>query len=385
MKNSSSLSLPLDFNPSFDGFRGIAILLVILSHSYIASSESQLSRYWHWISITGWVGVDMFFVLSGFLITRILISSKSSQSYFKNFYVRRCLRIFPLYYLFLFFCFFISSDLIRLKTLFPVDKTHLLSHLTLTSNLLFAKLGFYPGSVVDISWSLSIEEQFYLFWPLLVWKSSVKNLRLYCLGILLLSETLRGFQYLIHGSMNKTYFFTLTRWDGMIWGASLATLFFDPPLLNAFLKKSPFILSISFLMVLLSFSNGIHISSPLLQLIGLPSLAIFFTALLLQLTSESILTPFFQIPFLRTLGRFSYGLYLLHQLVIAAFVNTHLFTSSWPWFQEIPLLGTILFQLIALLLSLFLAILVYYCFEIHFLNLKRFFYAPRRLLVASEN
>ncbi|MCX6101724.1 MAG: hypothetical protein NT000_00480, partial [Proteobacteria bacterium] len=113
--------------------------------------------------------------------------------------------------------------------------------------------------------------------------------------------------------------------------------------------------------------------------------AIFFTALLLQLTSESILTPFFQIPFLRTLGRFSYGLYLLHQLVIAAFVNTHLFTSSWPWFQEIPLLGTILFQLIALLLSLFLAILVYYCFEIHFLNLKRFFYAPRRLLVASEN
>jgi len=85
MKNSSSLSLPLDFNPSFDGFRGIAILLVFLSHSYIASSESQLSRYWHWISITGWVGVDMFFVLSGFLITRILISSKSSQSYFKIF------------------------------------------------------------------------------------------------------------------------------------------------------------------------------------------------------------------------------------------------------------------------------------------------------------
>jgi peptidoglycan/LPS O-acetylase OafA/YrhL len=88
--------------PALDGVRGLAVTMLVLSHFMI-------SDHWHGNAVWnvlhgGWLGVDMFFVLSGFLITGILIDTKSSKSYFLNFYKRRTLRIFPLYY----FCLLIA-------------------------------------------------------------------------------------------------------------------------------------------------------------------------------------------------------------------------------------------------------------------------------------
>src|SRR2546421_6478125 len=92
---SAAASLP-KYIPEFDGLRGLAVLAVVLHHSLLPARLNLLS-----VAELGWMGVDCFFVLSGFLITGILLDARSSPHYFRNFYARRALRIFPLYYAFL--------------------------------------------------------------------------------------------------------------------------------------------------------------------------------------------------------------------------------------------------------------------------------------------
>src|SRR5690349_19538707 len=87
--------------PELDGVRGLAILMVLFYHTLIRADNLTSSDFLHALTSPariGWAGVDLFFVLSGFLITSILLSTKAKPNYFKNFYVRRILRIFPLYY-----------------------------------------------------------------------------------------------------------------------------------------------------------------------------------------------------------------------------------------------------------------------------------------------
>jgi len=155
-----------------DGLRGVAILLVLFLHFIIGQgvpAPSVLVDWW-FIGIVraGWMGVDLFFVLSGFLITGILLDTKGSRHYFRQFYTRRVLRIFPLYYgsLVLF--------LILLPTLFPDDQVLHDLHAdavwfwTYLYNVKVAAAGFTPSSALGHFWSLAVEEQFYLIWPIVV-------------------------------------------------------------------------------------------------------------------------------------------------------------------------------------------------------------------------
>src|SRR4051812_39004746 len=90
------------FIPALDGLRGIAILLVLFHHFTIYRPDRGLDKWLANIPAAGWIGVDVFFVLSGFLITGILLDARDRRHYFRNFYARRALRIFPLYYLVVF-------------------------------------------------------------------------------------------------------------------------------------------------------------------------------------------------------------------------------------------------------------------------------------------
>lgn len=163
---------------ALDGFRGIAIVLVLLFHLYGFDPV-------RWITILGWIGVDVFFVLSGFLITGILLDNKQRNSYYKVFMIRRILRIVPLYYLVLVLFFIIS----RFVT-FPGAGYLLHNQLyfwTYTPNYLFAFYGWPKGfEGLNHFWSLAIEEQFYLFWPFFVFMLNPRQLLFACIFLSLL-------------------------------------------------------------------------------------------------------------------------------------------------------------------------------------------------------
>jgi peptidoglycan/LPS O-acetylase OafA/YrhL len=135
--------------PALDGVRGLAILLVILYHCCGLPF--------------GWVGVDLFFVLSGFLITRILLAKQDQPDYFKNFYKNRILRIFPLYFLVLTLYFTIEY------VFYHKNIAYSLYFFFFLQNTNFAKTAFENAHGLQHTWSLAIEEQFYAVFPFAVY------------------------------------------------------------------------------------------------------------------------------------------------------------------------------------------------------------------------
>lgn len=152
-----------------DGVRGVAILLTLMFHSF----DTGLS-----LAIFGERGVDLFFVLSGFLITGILIETRGGEHYFRNFIARRAVRILPLYYLFIVLMLFVLPEALKLlpsSVDVPAEFTKLQQGpdglWTVWVYLQNFVLGRGPGSLPGLGhlWSLAVEEQFYLFWPIVLW------------------------------------------------------------------------------------------------------------------------------------------------------------------------------------------------------------------------
>jgi peptidoglycan/LPS O-acetylase OafA/YrhL len=170
--------------PTLDGLRGVAILLVLLSHLTLYSEMSTttlLDRAYQRATLAGWVGVDLFFVLSGFLITGILLDLKGSSRFFRTFYARRVLRIFPLYYAFLAIFYIALPQLLSSKDqvlrLLADQKWYWLY----LQNLQMARDGWPVPKYLAHFWSLAVEEQFYLIWPLGVLKYGRRGLIAVCL------------------------------------------------------------------------------------------------------------------------------------------------------------------------------------------------------------
>jgi peptidoglycan/LPS O-acetylase OafA/YrhL len=187
--------------PELDGLRGIAILLVMIGHG------------WSRLSLLAVSGVSLFFVLSGFLITRILVRSVGEPYYFSNFYARRAIRIWPLYYLILGITF--------LTPIFPFIHAEFPSYRFLLYIQNFWSLDKAPP-ILGPTWSLAIEEQFYLVWPLLTWFCRTPR-RVWWMAIILMSITPAiRIEYYLAGI--DSYALTLGRLDGLATGACLAAL-----------------------------------------------------------------------------------------------------------------------------------------------------------------
>src|ERR1700704_885563 len=210
--------------PELDSVRGMAVLLVLLFHGFIftpirIAPPSGVTRWFLCAAGGGWMGVNLFFVLSGFLITGILLNARNGPRYYRTFYWRRALRILPAYYL-------VLSVLV------------LVTHLGLAERTVgwpFLGLSFvYLANVTDlfgvpsqytVLWSLAVEEHFYLFWPSAVRWLTRRGLTIACVALIVVCPALRAF-YAIRGYEYGGYTWLVA--DGLAWGALLAILVRGP-------------------------------------------------------------------------------------------------------------------------------------------------------------
>jgi peptidoglycan/LPS O-acetylase OafA/YrhL len=365
--------------PELDGVRGLAIFLVLAHHilpmaSYL--TQNEFLRGFGRASEIGWVGVDVFFVLSGYLITGILLRSRQHPNYFKNFYARRILRIFPLYYL------VTGAILLFLPTLEKNNPAYTQSLWYVFALYLQNWLYLLPLPVSQApahTWSLAIEEQFYLVFPAIAYKLNPQQLLRFSLGVITFMPLFRLALILLNvkalGFPTGGFFYlgTFTRFENFAFGALLALAAEHFPRLHSALQKyAPAILTFSlplFLLTALSQADARE-TSPWLQSIGYSLLAAATAALILLLTSRpapNLLRRFFRLPPLTFLGKYSYGIYLLHAplvtLLIEWMMKLHR-QSGQMWLAYI---------LATFFGSLLLAYLSWHGMEKHLLKLKRYF------------
>ena len=169
--------------PALDGVRAIAVLMVLVTHFWPDSPSVYLNR----VAAFGWPGVDLFFVLSGYLISRILWATAERDGYYKSFYMRRTLRIFPLYYAVLTFVLIILPMFKTLPESLMHDRWMYFAYL---SNIALAA-GGWQLFLVDVTWSLAIEEQFYLLWPAVVRTLKGPRLIKLCVALIVIAPIAR--------------------------------------------------------------------------------------------------------------------------------------------------------------------------------------------------
>jgi peptidoglycan/LPS O-acetylase OafA/YrhL len=209
----------LKYFKSLDAYRGFAALAVVLGH-YFSEARGLTNPILIKLFNLGHSGVSFFFVLSGFVITRILLNSTSDKHYFKNFYIRRTLRIFPLYY-FALFCFLIFTSY-YLKLTFFETLYSFKYHLTYLQNI--ARTFNWDMLGPQHYWSLAVEEHFYLIWPAIVYFALKRNLNTLVwtsFVFILVTHVLRFLMVLNEFEINV---FTFTRLDQLVFGGFIAIL-----------------------------------------------------------------------------------------------------------------------------------------------------------------
>jgi peptidoglycan/LPS O-acetylase OafA/YrhL len=355
MPLASSWYAALDQRPlRLDGLRGVAILLVMLYHLLrYPLARTPLDHAVTSVFAMGWSGVDLFFVLSGFLITSILLRSKGSARYFRTFYARRAIRILPLYYAVLVLYLVIFPRLTPQAEGFWIggaDRETLWYWLFL-SNLHQAFTGNWQHHFLEVTWSLAIEEQFYLVWPWLVAWTSRRRLIQVCAAILVAGLALRA-AIVLAGTPNPIflYAFTPCRLDTLAVGALVAALgaseagiawlsrWARPALFGAGGLFVAFVIAVRLHVEAFVDTGGLpaelvaqqqalaFTATPFMQTLGFTLIALAFAGLLVRTLGAapgSVWRRALESRLLVSLGKYSYGLYLLHGL--GAELGHHLF------------------------------------------------------------
>ena len=396
--------------PPLDGLRGLAILLVLVHHLVVMVPRTSLD----WLVVNGsqlgWCGVDLFFVLSGFLITRILLAARDGTSYFSSFYARRILRIFPLYYA------VVAVSLLLLPNLGELAGSELVSaklarfgavdedavfYWTYLSNLSIARAGAFRHGILDVSWSLAIEEQFYLLWPLLVVALRRRALMAVCVGAIVCALLFRCWLLMQGAHPISIYVLTPARMDALAIGCWIALRAAKPGVVLERARAARWLLPVCAAGALgaVCFDRVwfVEVAGPLgswagpaMQSVGYTFVAGAFGALLVNTLQASpggwwarslVSRP------LVTLGKYSYALYLCH-LPLRAVLRDVVFGPNQPHLSplwrfptlggsELP--GQLLFFALALAVSLGTAFVSWHVFERWFLELKRWFpYGAKR-------
>ncbi|HVT90991.1 MAG TPA: acyltransferase [Tepidisphaeraceae bacterium] len=401
--------------PALDGVRGLAILMVMFFHFTVLWKDSKIDVAFGAATRFGWAGVDLFFVLSGFLITGILLGSKGQTNFFRNFYMRRVLRIFPLYYLVVFIGTVVlpHTPLTQIKDFRPInhgtwhfpfgytsEMPHWPFYWLYFANFPIVFTSDFMNDLIAITWSLAIEEQFYMVWPFIVVACTTRTLKKVCLGVLSFSFLSRVAVaiYMHHygdtaNNHRMSYEFTFCRLDAISLGSLLATIMYEGGMdaVRALIPRTIWIAPIAAIVLLGSMAHAkkpiIH-EDPYGMTVGYTSIAVLFLCIMIwTLTSapRGIFNLFFTQKWLRFLGKYSYAIYLCHMPI-------HRIMREWVYRPEDFLMigtpdhgtklpGQIIFYVLCTVPTIGLALLSWNLIEKRFLRLKKYFpsHHPREL------
>jgi peptidoglycan/LPS O-acetylase OafA/YrhL len=334
--------------PELDGLRGIAILLVVSIH-YFHDPDAKLPRllrYLQTLFALGWTGVDLFFILSGFLIGGILLEARNSPNYFKTFYVRRVFRIIPIYYLWivcLIVLVFVGSQFFSSHTQsgqVPSINWAICAHFLFLQNLSTGNYSTLAVWWLGVTWSLAVEEQFYLVAPLLVRFLSRWRLIAFLSCAVFAAPCCRILvRALAPMWVGTIYRVTPFRADTLALGV-LAAIFWRDPESREWLSRNKSLLYGAFGVLLAGMAAmGIWFWSPsrtITQTVGYTWIALFYLSLLFVVLSDTdgLLGKVARIGWLQEWGRISYCVYLIHAAVkyfcLTLLMQKSIHLVSWP-------------------------------------------------------
>lgn len=366
--------LPKGHIPALDGIRGLAILLVTI-YRFSGIRDYETAAWLKPLLEFGTHGVDLFFVLSGFLITGILFDSKGDEHYFRNFYARRTLRIFPLYY------FTLLAVLVLLPLVGVTTGMLKASHPDVSSlwyyggNVLMSYRGEWHLGGLNHFWSLCVEEHFYLVWPLVIFACSRTTAMRICVAAFLASAGGRVLWMVLGGNSVAPEVFTLFRLDALCAGAWIALAARGPNGLTNLLPGAKLVALVAGLMLLPVIA--LH-----KQIFTIPTTlyACFFAAFILLAVAsakhDGWLSFLGKSKLLQWLGRYSYGMYVYQNLLLvglAAFF-TPAILEQWT---GSPAISRVVFLISMFALTCGVAWVSWNVFEKRCLAFKHYFEAKK--------
>jgi peptidoglycan/LPS O-acetylase OafA/YrhL len=400
-QESSHENRVLHHIPELDGLRGIAIIFVVFFHARPAQVACfNPLPFLHTLLGIGPTGVDLFFVLSGFLITNILLSTKNNppRAYFWSFYARRILRIFPLYLLAVAAFFYLELPYQHHHgALLDVSRSEQVWYWTYLNNWHDAAGHMIDG--IGHFWSLAVEEQFYLIWPAVVFFCAVRYFPALCIGLGAFSAIVRVIvstghymaPELIHEFIHRA---TVTRLDTLAVGALIAALVRNPEWTKSVRDQIKLIAPISvgmFILAWAAWEQGIPYPG---DTFGYIASAIAFGCLVFVcVVDQGTNHPACRVArlrFLQSIGRYSYAMYVIH-ITIQHHFEALLTSTVLPrlsqvhGIERVPSI-VISFSILAFNLgaSYGLALASWHLFEKHFLRLKKYFPYQVDSRVSSE-
>ena len=349
-----------------NGLRAIASLAVVFSHTTAELKEFGLNQFIFGkyadgnpkATLLAGFGVSIFFALSGFLITYLLLEEKKlGEVNVKNFYIRRILRIWPLYYLY----FGLTIITIFIFDI-PYDKTSILFYIFLLANFpfIFGRALHFLGHY----WSLGVEEQFYSFWPWVVKKSKsiLKTTILICTGLIALKSIIRLIEIKVLNGETSLIYNTLhiNRFHCMLIGAIGAILYHKKHTLFLKLTNNLFTQFFSWIIIFLVAINKFH----LVSFIDNELISVITLFLIIGQIEKSNRLINLNISCFNFIGKISYGIYVIHPLIIF-YLSKIIFFSN-----KTGVLDYMLVYFLVFATTIAISYISYHYFEKRFLNMK---------------
>lgn len=358
---------------NLDGLRTICFLMVFFFHSFTSKNQEVLdSDTYKTIKVglfaNGNLGVNFFFVLSGFLITYLLIIEKQTSSTINivHFWLRRLLRIWPLYFFCVFLGFFLFPMIKSYLGQTPQETAHLINYLTFTSNFDFIAYGRPDASILGVLWSVAIEEQFYFIWPLLLILIPIRHYWLLFISLIAISLVYR----ITHNEYYHIEFHTLSCMNDLVIGSFGAWTILRYKSLEARLLKTPNLLQIiPYTLFTIHFfvrDELLNWNESLIPYERIFSSLIILWVILDQVINTNGIFRLTRFRLLTTSGKYTYGMYCLHFLAILITITI---TKSLLHKDDF-LIVLLVEPIFSLILTYFIAQISYHYFESYFLKLK---------------